>query len=720
MANIKNFGIAGVSSDVQFGKGGAKLIEASGLFQARNADNANYVRMQAAAPVGSDDLTTKLYVDDEVALLQGELDATQLGAGLETDGSFTVANTNYIDAATSLKNAAELLDTALKTEEDARIAADAAETTAREAAISALQANAVLRDGSQAFTGNQSMGGNLLTNIGTPVDNADAATKGYVDASIAVLGNAFNYVGVLSGGVDSGSAFDLATLPAGQTDSGDYFKVANAGYFTFGSTTLFANVNDGIVINTDGGIDIIDNTNSTVAGTVDFVDVSGSADTGFTVDLSATFKDRMTQAETDIDAEEAARIAADNTLQSNIDAEAGLRANADTLLQSNIDAEETARIAADDALQAELDATQLGSGLDANGGYIVLGSSTYLGNATSLASATEALDVAVAQVANDLANLSQDEIVSLDTFTSVRAANTGVEISVDVGGSKTKVMDVVGGVDTNTDLTVNFGTADEIRLEAAGSVPDVDIRLVPQGAGQVFIGETGDGTIQADDGFNLILAGGDNASGDGGDVVIRAGDGSGADGIVDIQNANEASIARFVGTAADTGYATVTSGTTTVTFGAEGTETDISLVLAPKGAGTVDASSARVVNVAAPVDANDAANKAYVDSQIAGGVDTLIVDITETTGTVSLGTITGTVLRVKVVVTTAYSSGATITVGSAADTDLIATSAEIDESATGIYLIEAAEQVSATEIVADITAGSGSTGVGRIIVEYQK
>jgi hypothetical protein len=50
------------------------------------------------------------------------------------------------------------------------------------------------------------------------------------------------------------------------------------------------------------------------------------------------------------------------------------------------------------------------------------------------------------------------------------------------------------------------------------------------------------------------------------------------------------------------------------------TDTDGNIVLDPNGTGSVDVSSSRVVNVAAPVDAGDAANKVYVDS-VAQGLD---------------------------------------------------------------------------------------------------
>ena len=43
-------------------------------------------------------------------------------------------------------------------------------------------ANFVKKDGSIAFTADQSFGGNKVTNIGTPTSNSDAATKAYVDS----------------------------------------------------------------------------------------------------------------------------------------------------------------------------------------------------------------------------------------------------------------------------------------------------------------------------------------------------------------------------------------------------------------------------------------------------------------------------------------------------------------------------------------------------------
>ena len=102
----------------------------------------------------------------------------------------------------------------------------------------------------------------------------------------------------MSGGA-SGSGFDLAGLT--EKDAGDTYTVTSAGYFKVGAGAEFqANVGDNIVFDTSGDVFKIDNTNSTVAGTADFIAVSGSADTGYTVDVATAFKDRVSNAESAI------------------------------------------------------------------------------------------------------------------------------------------------------------------------------------------------------------------------------------------------------------------------------------------------------------------------------------------------------------------------------------------------------------------------------------
>jgi hypothetical protein len=84
-------------------------------------------------------------------------------------------------------------------------------------------ANFVKKDGTVAFTGNQSMGNNKLTTLGTPTDSGDATTKGYVDGLIAALPSAYKYRNVHAATTadinlsnPGTSTFDGHTLTSGQ------------------------------------------------------------------------------------------------------------------------------------------------------------------------------------------------------------------------------------------------------------------------------------------------------------------------------------------------------------------------------------------------------------------------------------------------------------------------------------------------------------------------
>lgn len=296
------------------------------------------------------------------------------------------------EAADAAINTALAAETAARTAADtaeaaARVAADAdintalaAETSARQAADAALDLRVVAvegsyinKDGSVAFTANQSMGSHKLTAVATPEAEGDAANKAYVDGRIANLGAAFEYVGIVEGGASAGAAFDLSTLS--KTSAGSYYKVVVAGFVKQGAegAAVYVNQNDGVVFNTASGFDIVDNSNSQVHGTALFVDVTGNSDTGFTVDLSATFKGRVDSLETNLAAESAARTAADTTINAAIASETAAREAADTAtntalaaetsareaedtaLSDAIVAEEAARVAADDALSDRID-----------------------------------------------------------------------------------------------------------------------------------------------------------------------------------------------------------------------------------------------------------------------------------------------------------------------------------------------------------------------------
>lgn len=149
--------------------------------------------------------------------------------------------------------------------------------------------------------------------LNTKIDTTAASLTQYVDNKVAALGAVFEYVGTVEGGAASGSAFDLATLT--KKDTGDYYKVVTAGWFKLGTGAAFqANLGDGLVFNMAGGIDKIDNTDSTVQGTAGFISVTGSVDTGFVVDVDSTFKGRVSTLESGLAKEIVDRAAADTAL----------------------------------------------------------------------------------------------------------------------------------------------------------------------------------------------------------------------------------------------------------------------------------------------------------------------------------------------------------------------------------------------------------------------
>ena len=77
----------------------------------------------SGAPTANLHAATKQYVDSVSSTasgIQSELDATQTGAGLGTDGSYSAnGSTNYLGSVASLKAADEALDSQLKTVADA-------------------------------------------------------------------------------------------------------------------------------------------------------------------------------------------------------------------------------------------------------------------------------------------------------------------------------------------------------------------------------------------------------------------------------------------------------------------------------------------------------------------------------------------------------------------------------------------------------------------------
>lgn len=135
------------------------------------------------------DVALKALADDVAAIgegnitgLQSEIDAIETGAGLAADGTYS-ANTGavYISAATSLANADNLLDAAINTVAGTASSAASAAITAQNTA------DAALPTAGGTMSGNIAMGNNKVTGLASPTAPNDAVNKAYADALKAGL-----------------------------------------------------------------------------------------------------------------------------------------------------------------------------------------------------------------------------------------------------------------------------------------------------------------------------------------------------------------------------------------------------------------------------------------------------------------------------------------------------------------------------------------------------
>lgn len=222
------------------------------------------------------------------------------------------------------------------------------------------------------------------SDLNTAITDLDTALRAEITNSVNNLGAAFEYKGLINGGVDEANALDLTTVVDATVGAGDYYRVDTSGYVKASAAAqpVYVNQGDGVLMNTtatetDAQFDVIDNTNATVQGTANEIDVTGSADTGFTVALSQTVRDTLTS------------------------------------LQSQID-----------AINTELTATQTGAGLATDGTHVARTGTNYLDGSTSLADESTKLDAAVKTVEDSVTSLSQAVAGRAASYDS-RVANGG-------------------------------------------------------------------------------------------------------------------------------------------------------------------------------------------------------------------------------------------------------------------------------------------------------
>lgn len=119
-----------------------------------------------------------------------------------------------------------------------------------------------------------------------------------------------------------------------------------------------------------------------------------------------------------------------------------------------------------------------------------------------------------------------NNLTSADGGTSITATDTTINFVSDAKNVAT--FGATATADSVLSLTADVG---KLTLAAAGDAADVDVVIAPKGEGEVIIGTSGGGVIQADDGFDLKLMGGAGAgnlllAGGGTGKVYYAGDAS--------------------------------------------------------------------------------------------------------------------------------------------------------------------------------------------------
>ena len=122
----------------------------------------------------------------DIGALQTELDDTQVGAGLGTDGAYTPpTSSNYLASATSLKNADSLLDAAIYSESLTRASADTAITNSiNTETLNRASADTTLQNNINAEAAARAAGDSAEASARAAAVSAEASTRASADSAI--------------------------------------------------------------------------------------------------------------------------------------------------------------------------------------------------------------------------------------------------------------------------------------------------------------------------------------------------------------------------------------------------------------------------------------------------------------------------------------------------------------------------------------------------------
>lgn len=219
----KNYGLTGVATDVEIGKGGGRIVQVSSTTTAiRQSDGTTDGTLTVADGVAAQDAVAfnQLSTVSGNAILR---DGTQPATADIPFGGFQITNLA-----------------------DGTLATDAATV----GQVTAVETAAILRDGSQAATADIPFGGNRLTNVGNGTVGTDAVNLNQLNDVAAGAGAFFSAVRVATA-----AALPAATLTGGNVLTADANGSLNAVGID-GVTTLL--VGDRVLVKDEnaGGADV--------------------------------------------------------------------------------------------------------------------------------------------------------------------------------------------------------------------------------------------------------------------------------------------------------------------------------------------------------------------------------------------------------------------------------------------------------------------------------
>lgn len=610
MANFKNFGIAGVGQSIQLGKGGGVLKYSTTVSDGTTTGTAaaysfldnsqdSLVRIQAGAPLQYNDLTTKLYVDNLVQGLNVK-DAVHLASPVSTNIPLSGTAPLSIDGVQAVSGDRILL----KDQKDQT--QNGIYTLKVTGSTYTLSRSLDASNTSDASTNNTNLTGGTFVFVTGGATNADTGWVISSPDSAVVIGidkiawTQFSSAGVTQPGaglVKSGTVFSVNTdntttyvnptttrlsvqssstsgnvlisngLAAGSPTDASWGTLDLSNTNSVGASVLAA-TNGGTGLNSykTGDILVGDTTENTLKAlnkgpnyTILGVDGSGLV----TYNFSSQLRDSSGKL---------ALQATGSTTPVNFVGVENSDTGTNVVISSNTSGTDT---------DVGITISPLGKGIFVGKDGYDANLQTNYGTITDETFITKgALNkrigvVDTSMISNGTNNESGTDATKGNTYVATNADGYNDEVVVVSSDKLVAEFDAATahGVAVNGEhfkFTHVSGEVQILAVDTAGT-DNVNMRLVPQASGKVFLGATGAGLIQAENGYELDIQGGNSSDTSdsgalvlrggtassnnlkGGNVVIRGGaaNGSGQNGEVYIQDYKQQNIVEFSGTSSD-------------------------------------------------------------------------------------------------------------------------------------------------------------------------